>query len=108
MGHIASAAPDRALALESREALLVTILFADGLALCDRNDLGDRSIAIIHHYRAARANVIEIAREAVTKFRDFGFFHGLPILAKLALSDYGANPGADLTRRARSALGASD
>src|ERR1700735_1537709 len=83
---IAGAAPDRASALQSREAFLVGVLFAAILSACHRDDLRDRRIAIVHNDRAARANVIKIAREDVAQFRDFGFFHGFSIIAKLALS----------------------
>jgi hypothetical protein len=41
--------------------------------------------------RAARTDVIEIARETVAQFRDFGFFHDFWIIAKLALSGYEVN-----------------
>jgi len=84
--QIAGAAPDSPLALESREALFVTIVCADGLALCERDDLGYWRIAIVHNNGTTGSDVIEIAGKAVAKFPDFGFFHSLSIIAKLALS----------------------
>ena len=72
--QIAGAARNRSLALKSREALLVTILFADGLALCERNDLGDRRIAIVHDDRAARADVIQVARSPLRSSAILAFF----------------------------------
>src|ERR1700691_2526003 len=78
---IAGTAYDRSSAFKTREALLVEILFAAVLAAPWRDDLGYRRVAIVHNDRAARADVIEIARKAVTQLRDFGFLHGLSIIA---------------------------
>src|SRR5258708_17296340 len=86
--HIAGAAFDRPFGFEALEAFLVEILFAAGLAARERDDFGDWLVAIVHHHCAARADVIEIAREPVAQFRDFGFFHDSWIVANVALSGY--------------------
>src|ERR1700722_11415249 len=86
--QIAGAAPDRALSFKPREALLVTVLFVDGLGFFEGNDLGDWGVAVVHNDGTACANVIEIARKAIAELCDFGFFHDSWIIAKLALSGY--------------------
>jgi hypothetical protein len=84
--HVAGAAPDRSLSLKPREALLVTVLLADSLASRERNDFGDWRVAIVYDNRTPSANVIEIARKAITEFGDLSFFHDSWIIAKSALS----------------------
>jgi len=87
-GHIAGAAFDRSLGFESREPLFIEIFLATSLAPRERNYLRDWGVAIVHEHCAACADVIEIARKAVSELRDFGFFHDSRIIAKLALSGY--------------------
>jgi hypothetical protein len=86
--QIAGSSGNCSLAFKPREPLLVAVLFADSLAFCDGNDLGDWGVAVVHNDRAPSADVIEIARKAVSELRDFGFFHDSWIIAKLALSGY--------------------
>src|SRR5579862_5579685 len=81
--QIAGAAFYRSLGLEAREALLIKVLFANSLALSERDDLGDWRVAVIHNDGTAGADVIEIARKAVSKLRDFGFLHGESIIASV-------------------------
>ena len=87
---ITGAARNRAFAFESREALLVQVLFAPGLTPLERDDLGDGGVTVVYNNRTSCADMIQIARKAVAKFPDFGFFHGNPIIARLALAGHGA------------------